>query len=217
MLNAAGGMLAIEFGLRGPNYTVATACASATNAMGGALRDIQSGTADVIITGGTEAALTRMGLSAFQNIRALSSQRDDDPARASRPFDADRDGFVLGRRCWPAGVRGLRACQGTRCSNLLRSARLWCPAPMPVTSLNPTKAVPAQLRPCPTRCVIAELNAAANRLHQRPWDEHAAGGQSRDAGREEGLRRGGPATSAFPAPRASWDIFWVPAAVLNLC
>jgi 3-oxoacyl-[acyl-carrier-protein] synthase II len=96
MLNAAGGMLAIEFGLRGPNYTVATACASATNAMGGALRDLQSGTADVIVTGGTEAALTRMGLSAFQNIRALSSNRDDEPAKASRPFDADRDGFVLG-------------------------------------------------------------------------------------------------------------------------
>ncbi len=96
MLNAAGGVLAIEFGLRGPNYTIATACASATNAMGGALRDIQGGVADVIVTGGTEAALTRMGLSAFQNIRALSSSRNDEPSRASRPFDASRDGFVLG-------------------------------------------------------------------------------------------------------------------------
>jgi 3-oxoacyl-[acyl-carrier-protein] synthase II len=94
MLNAAGSVLAIEYGIRGPNYAVATACASATNAMGDALKLIQDGRADVIVTGGTEAAMTRMGLSAFQNIKALST-RNDDPAGASRPFDADRDGFVF--------------------------------------------------------------------------------------------------------------------------
>lgn len=94
MLNAAGGVLAIEYGLRGTNYTVATACASATNAIGDAMKLIQDGGADVVITGGTEAAMTRMGLSAFQNIRALS-MRNDNPAGASRPFDADRDGFVF--------------------------------------------------------------------------------------------------------------------------
>ena len=94
MLNAAGGNLSIKYGLRGINYTVATACASATNAVGDALTAIQHDNADVMITGGTEAALTPMGLSGFQNMRALSS-RNDDPAAASRPFDADRDGFVL--------------------------------------------------------------------------------------------------------------------------
>ncbi|MDA1051939.1 MAG: beta-ketoacyl-ACP synthase II [Planctomycetota bacterium] len=94
MLNAAGGQISIEFGLRGPNYTVATACASATNAIGDALKTIQYDDADVMITGGTEAAMTRMGLSAFTNIKALSS-RNDDPTRASRPFDLDRDGFVF--------------------------------------------------------------------------------------------------------------------------
>ncbi len=94
MLNAAGGNLAIHYGLRGPNYSVATACASATNAMGDAYRSIQSGESDVIVTGGTEAAITRMGLAGFQNMKALST-RNDEPARASRPFDADRDGFVL--------------------------------------------------------------------------------------------------------------------------
>lgn len=94
MLNAAGGHLSIEYGLRGPNYTVATACASATNAIGDAFKTIQYDDADVMITGGTEAAMTRMGLSAFTNIKALSS-RNDDPARASRPFDLDRDGFVF--------------------------------------------------------------------------------------------------------------------------
>lgn len=94
MLNAAGSVLAIEYGIRGPNYAVATACASATNAMGDALKLIQDNRADVIVTGGTEAAMTRMGLSAFQNIKALST-RNDDPAGASRPFDAERDGFVF--------------------------------------------------------------------------------------------------------------------------
>ncbi len=94
MLNAAGGQLSIEYKLRGPNATVATACASATNAIGEAFKMIQHGDADVIITGGTEAALTPMGLSAFANMKALS-QRNDEPTKASRPFDADRDGFVL--------------------------------------------------------------------------------------------------------------------------
>ncbi|MEX0819209.1 MAG: beta-ketoacyl-ACP synthase II, partial [Pirellulaceae bacterium] len=94
MLNAAGGHLSIAYGLRGPNYTVATACASATNAIGDALKTIQYDDADVMITGGTEAAMTRMGLSAFTNIKALSS-RNGDPAHASRPFDLDRDGFVF--------------------------------------------------------------------------------------------------------------------------
>ena len=94
MLNAGGGNIAIQFGLRGPNYSIATACASASNAMGDALSLIRGGECDFLVTGGSEAAVTRIGLSAFQNMRALSF-RNDEPAKASRPFDADRDGFVL--------------------------------------------------------------------------------------------------------------------------
>jgi 3-oxoacyl-[acyl-carrier-protein] synthase II len=94
MLNAAGAQLSITYGVQGPNYTVATACASATNAMGDALNSIRSGATDVIITGGAEAAITRMGMAAFQNMRALST-RNDEPQRASRPFDVNRDGFVF--------------------------------------------------------------------------------------------------------------------------
>ena len=94
MLNAAGGNLSIRYGIRGPNYTVATACASATNAIGDAYKTIQYDDADVMVTGGTEAAITPMGVSGFQNMKALSL-RNGDPARASRPFDADRDGFVM--------------------------------------------------------------------------------------------------------------------------
>jgi 3-oxoacyl-[acyl-carrier-protein] synthase II len=94
MVNAASGQVSIQFGLRGPATAVATACASATNAIGEAFQTIQIGDADVLITGGTEAAVTPMGLSAFGAMRALS-ERNDEPTRASRPFDADRDGFVL--------------------------------------------------------------------------------------------------------------------------
>lgn len=94
MLNAASGHLSIRYGLRGINYAVATACASAANAMGEAYRTIQRGETDAMLTGGTEAAVTPMGMAGFANMKALS-MRNDNPAAASRPFDADRDGFVL--------------------------------------------------------------------------------------------------------------------------
>jgi 3-oxoacyl-[acyl-carrier-protein] synthase II len=94
MVNAASGQVSIRYGLRGPNAAVVTACASATNAMGDALKTIIYDDADVMITGGTEAAMTPMGLSGFSNMRALST-RNDSPEEASRPFDADRDGFVM--------------------------------------------------------------------------------------------------------------------------
>jgi 3-oxoacyl-[acyl-carrier-protein] synthase II len=94
IVNAASGHVSIQWGLRGPCTAVATACASATNAMGDAFRTIQYGDADVMITGGTEAGMTPMGLSGFCAMRALS-ERNDEPVRASRPFDRDRDGFVL--------------------------------------------------------------------------------------------------------------------------
>ncbi|MBQ18510.1 MAG: beta-ketoacyl-[acyl-carrier-protein] synthase II [Planctomycetaceae bacterium] len=94
MVNAASGNISVHFRLRGPNSAVATACASATNAIGDAFRLIQSGTADVMITGGSEAAVTPMGLSGFARMNALST-RNDDPEAASRPWDKDRDGFVL--------------------------------------------------------------------------------------------------------------------------
>ncbi len=94
MVNAASGHVSIRYGLRGINFAVATACASATNAMGDAFQSIRDGDTDIIITGGTEAACTPMGLAGFANMKALC-ERHDDPQGASRPFDADRDGFVL--------------------------------------------------------------------------------------------------------------------------
>jgi 3-oxoacyl-[acyl-carrier-protein] synthase II len=94
MVNAGSGHVSIQYGLKGINTAVATACASAANATGDALRAIQQNVADVMITGGSEAAITKMGVAGFANMKALS-ERNDAPQKASRPFDADRDGFVL--------------------------------------------------------------------------------------------------------------------------
>jgi 3-oxoacyl-[acyl-carrier-protein] synthase II len=92
--NAAAGNISIQFGLCGPNTAVSTACASAAHALADAFRTIQYGQADIMVSGGSEAAITPMGLGGFIQARALSA-RNDDPQRASRPFDRDRDGFVL--------------------------------------------------------------------------------------------------------------------------
>ena len=93
--NIAGGHLSIRWGLRGPNQTVTSACASATDAIGMAMRLILSGDADAMVTGGTEASVTALTIAGFANMKALS-QSNEIPERASRPFDKDRDGFVLG-------------------------------------------------------------------------------------------------------------------------
>lgn len=91
----AAGLVSIQFGLRGPNFCTVSACASGAHAIGEALRLLRAGDADVILAGGAEATITPMALAGFGNMRALST-RNDDPQRASRPFDQDRDGFVLG-------------------------------------------------------------------------------------------------------------------------
>jgi 3-oxoacyl-[acyl-carrier-protein] synthase II len=95
MSNAAAGNISIAFNAQGPNTSVSTACASASHAMGDALAAIQRGDAEVMFTGGSEAALTPLGLAAFSAMKALST-RNEAPARASRPFDRQRDGFVMG-------------------------------------------------------------------------------------------------------------------------
>jgi len=91
----AAGQVSIQFGLRGPNFCTVSACASGAHAIGEALRLIRSGDADVILAGGSEATITPMAVAGFSSARTLST-RNDDPPRASRPFDQERDGFVIG-------------------------------------------------------------------------------------------------------------------------
>jgi len=94
--NIAAGLIAIQHGFRGPNHAVISACASANHAMGIAFKYIQLGMAPVILTGGSEAALIPLSVAGFQNMKAVTTEYNDHPEKASRPFDANRSGFVIG-------------------------------------------------------------------------------------------------------------------------
>jgi 3-oxoacyl-[acyl-carrier-protein] synthase II len=151
MLNAAGANISICHGMKGPNFTVATACASATNAMGDAFKCIQYDDADVIVTGGTEAAITAMGVAGFQNMKALST-RNEEPTRASRPFDADRDGFVMAE-----GAGGFSYSRNSNTPSVAArrfTRKFWdmVPAVMRATLLSRTSWDVGLDEPWPMRC-----------------------------------------------------------------
>jgi 3-oxoacyl-[acyl-carrier-protein] synthase II len=95
IVNLASGHVSIRYGAKGPNSATATACSASAHAIGDSFKIIERGAADVMICGGTEATITPMGVGGFASMKALST-RNDDPATASRPFDADRDGFIVG-------------------------------------------------------------------------------------------------------------------------
>ncbi|KIC34760.1 beta-ketoacyl-ACP synthase II [Leisingera sp. ANG-S5] len=96
LINLISGQVSIRFGFKGPNHSVVTACSTGAHAIGDAARLIKSGDADVMIAGGAEAAICEIGIAGFNACKALSTKRADDPKAASRPYDADRDGFVMG-------------------------------------------------------------------------------------------------------------------------
>jgi 3-oxoacyl-[acyl-carrier-protein] synthase II len=116
--NMASGVISMEFGLRGPNMCIVTACATSNNAIGESWRMIKFGDADIFLAGGSEASIVSIGLAGFSAMKALS-RRNDEPERASRPFDRDRDGFVMSEG---AGIVVVEELEHARA----RGARIYC-------------------------------------------------------------------------------------------
>jgi 3-oxoacyl-[acyl-carrier-protein] synthase II len=116
--NMASGLISIEFGLKGPNFCIVTACATSNNAIGESWRIIKFGDADIFLAGGSEASIVTIGMAAFSSMKALST-RNDDPHGASRPWDRDRDGFVMGEG---AGVVVVEELEHARA----RGAKIYC-------------------------------------------------------------------------------------------
>ncbi len=117
--NMASGVVAIEINARGPNFGIVSACATGSHSIGESLHMIRSGRADVMIAGGSEAAITRLGYAGFCSMKAMSTHFNDTPEKSSRPFDAKRDGFVMGEG---AGVLILESEESARA----RGARIYC-------------------------------------------------------------------------------------------
>jgi 3-oxoacyl-[acyl-carrier-protein] synthase II len=119
IVNIASGVVAIEIGARGPNFGVVSACATATHAIGESFRMIQAGEADIMVAGGSEAAVTPLSFAGFCSMRAMSSSHNDDPDHSSRPFDLTRDGFIMGEGSGVVILETLEHAQS-------RKAKIYC-------------------------------------------------------------------------------------------
>ncbi len=169
--DSSAGMVAIQLGVRGPNMAVVTACATGTNAVGEAAEIIRRGQADVILAGGSEAAIIPIAMAGLSVMTALST-RNDDPQGASRPFDLNRDGFVMGEG---AAVLVLESIEHAQARNARILAEL--------TGYGSTNdayhiSAPAENGAGAARCLRMALDDASlrpdgDRIHQRSRDEHA--------------------------------------------
>jgi 3-oxoacyl-[acyl-carrier-protein] synthase II len=151
--NMAAAQVAMKHGLKGINYSISTACASAGNAMGEALEVIRAGRADVMVTGGTEAGLSELGLAAFQIMKALSTSNDP-PAAASRPFDAKRDGFISSEGAAVFVIETLEHAKARGAPILAEFAGYGC------TSDAHHVVVPVEDGETTSACMVAALNDA---------------------------------------------------------
>ena len=138
MPNAAAGAVAIRLGVHGPGFSVASACATGAHAIGEGMRMIERGAADVVVAGGTEAALTSLCIAAFRRMGALSSDG------VSRPFDARRDGFVMGEGAARADPRARGARARARRDGVRRGSSATAPPTTPSTWSSPTRTAPAR-------------------------------------------------------------------------
>ena len=133
IINLAAGQVSIRFGAKGPNSATCTACSASAHAIGDAFEIIRRGAADVMIAGGSEAAITPMGIGGFGALRALST-RNDEPERASRPFDKDRDGFIVGEGAGVLILEELRVRAGAAARGSTPSSSATACRPTRITS-----------------------------------------------------------------------------------
>ena len=141
LINLASGQISIRHGLKGPNHSVVTACATGAHAIGDAARMIALGDAEVMVAGGAESSIVPIGIAGFLACKALCTAYNDTPETASRPYDRGHAGFRHGRGRRGHGAGGIRARQGARGQDLRRGRGLWHEAATPITSpLRPKTA-----------------------------------------------------------------------------
>ena len=186
--NMGAAMVSMEYGCRGPSSTVTTACAASSMAIGDAVGTIRDGRADVMVAGGSEAPITPIGVGGFYAMRAIS-QRNDDPQTASRPFDAGRDGFVIGEGSTIVVLEELEHARARGAKIYGEIMGYGCTADAHhFTEPDPTGA--GQARAMRMALEEAGMDAERGRLHQRARHLDAGRRQRRDAHDQDGARRG---------------------------